>query len=53
MLDTLAAAYAAAGRRGDALAAQQRAVAAIGEDDEKLRAELEERLRRYESGSPP
>jgi spermidine synthase len=49
VLDTLAAAYAAAGRYGDAAATQARALAALGPGAGALRADLQSRLERYEA----
>jgi hypothetical protein len=47
VLDTLAAAYAAAERYEDAAATQARAVAALAPGASPLRADLESRLERY------
>jgi len=49
VLDTLAAAYAAAGRYDDAAATQARALAALGPGAAALRADLERRLEQYEA----
>jgi tetratricopeptide (TPR) repeat protein len=52
-LDTLAAAYAEAGRFGDALEVAKKAVAlAKASGDEKLAGEIETRLRSYENRQP-
>ena len=49
VLDTLAAAYAAAGRHREAAQTEARAVAALTPGASALRAELEGRLARYQS----
>ncbi len=51
-IDTLAAAYAEAGRFDDAVATQRRALDALAPDDESLRAEFERRLKAYEANEP-
>jgi tetratricopeptide (TPR) repeat protein len=52
-LDTLAAAYAAAGRFADATAAARRAVElAVRAERSRLAAEIDARLRLYEQGQP-
>lgn len=51
-IDTLAAAYAEAGRFEDAIATQRRAIAALTPGDESLRAEFERRLESYEAKNP-
>jgi len=52
VLDTLAAAYAAAGRYGEAASSQARAIAALPPGASPLRAELESRLDRYRAAAP-
>ena len=47
VLDTLAAAYAAAGRYGEAAQTQARAIAALPPGASPLRADLEQRLMQY------
>jgi tetratricopeptide (TPR) repeat protein len=49
VLDTLAAAYAAAGRYGEAADVEARALAALGSRSPALRSEIEGRLARYRS----
>ncbi len=49
-LDTLAAAYAAAGRREDAVRAAERAVALAQREDAQLARQIEPRLREYRRG---
>ena len=49
-LDTLAAAYAAAGRRGDAVRAAERALALAQREDAQLARQIESRLREYRRG---
>jgi arylsulfatase len=48
ILDTLAAAYAAAGRASDAVRTQRRALAALRAADPSIRADFERRLASYE-----
>jgi TPR repeat protein len=51
-LDTLAAAYAEAGRFTEAVAAQQAAIAEAPADDRELHEELNLHLRTFEAGKP-
>jgi len=51
-LDTLAAAYAEAGRFEEAVKAEREALELLGTEDEKAVAEYTERLRLYEAGKP-
>jgi cytochrome c-type biogenesis protein CcmH/NrfG len=49
VLDTLAAAYAALGRYGEAASTQSRALAALPPGASPLRADLESRFERYQA----
>jgi tetratricopeptide (TPR) repeat protein len=50
LLDTLAAAYAAAGRHGDAVRAAERALTLAQGEDAQLAPQIESRLREYRRG---
>jgi hypothetical protein len=50
-LDTLAAAYAEAGKFADAVKTQKEAIALLHKDDEKTAKDYASRLNLYESGS--
>nr|NIV77135.1 hypothetical protein [Gammaproteobacteria bacterium] len=51
-LDTLAAAYAEAGRFDDAVSTQEQAIAMLNEAEQELRGELAEHLDAYRAGRP-
>lgn len=51
-LDTLAAAYAELGNFAEAIEVQERAIAAINEEEQNLRGELQTRLEYYERSQP-
>jgi TPR repeat protein len=51
-LDTLAAAYAEAGRFEDAVSTQEQAIAMLDEAEGEIRAELAEHLDAYQAGRP-
>jgi spermidine synthase len=52
ILDTLAAAYAAAGRYSDAIATAEKALKLVPSSNRKLAEEIRNRLRLYKAGRP-